>query len=175
MGTKQIRMQHTELQAPVELSEWQAFVRSADPEVAFQDYLTLFEGPARFTITDELNRIVDDFRPASRDAVYAVLGEEIYALWIDPLHNYLAVVCTKASGDPEDATLIMCYGKDGPDLPRESPGGAAAPAEPDPVRDDDGRPPDPMLDLSDMDRFHRAAASGELADILTQMARRAPK
>lgn len=34
---------------------------------------------------------------------------------------------------------------------------------------------EPMPDLSDMDRVHQGAASGQLADILTRIARRAPK
>lgn len=100
----------------------------------------------------------------------------------------MAIVCTKASGDPEDATLIMSYSKGGPDLPRGSPGGEAASGEPNPVRDGGGELPDnvmtweecvwkriPMPDLSDMDRVHQVAASGQLADILTRIARRAPK
>lgn len=66
-------MQHAELLMPVALSEWQAFLRAADPQVTFQDYRTLFEGPAAFAITDELNQIVQDFGPASRVAIYAVL------------------------------------------------------------------------------------------------------
>ena len=180
-------MQHTELRAPVALSEWQAFLRAADRQVAFQDFRTLFEGPTAFTITDELNQIVEDFGPTSRDAVYAVLDEEIYAVWIDPYHNYLAIVCTKASGDPEDATLIMSYGRRDPDLPPESPSSAAS-GEPSAVRDNKDESPNnvvtweegvwesnPMPNLSDMDRMHEAAASGELADSLIQLASRAPK
>jgi hypothetical protein len=181
-------MQHTELQAPAALSEWQAFLRAADSQVTFQDYRTLFEGPAPFTITDELRQIVEDFGPASREAVYALLGKEIYAVWIDPFHNYVAIVCTKAGGDPEDATLIMCYSKADAELPRESPGSEAASGEPNPVRDDGSELADnvmtweecvwkriPMPDLSDMDRVHAVAAGDQLSDIFVRLASRAPK
>lgn len=153
-------MQHTELQTPVELAEWQAFLMGADPPVTFQDYRTLYEGPTRFTITDELNQIVDDFRPASCDAVYAVLGEEIYAVWIDPLHNYLAVRFT------EDEALIICYSKAEPDPPRESPSSTTS-VQSRPARDDESELPHnvvsfeeralrskPASDLSDVDRVH---------------------
>ena len=176
-------MQHTELQAPVALSEWQALLRAVDHQVAFQDYRTLFEGPAAVTITGELNQIIEDFEPSSREAVYAVLGNEIYAVWIDPFHNYLAIVCTKASGDPEDATLIMSYSKGDPELPAQSPGSAAS-EEPHPACDNGGKLPDnvmtwqepiPMPDVSDMYRVHQVAESEELTDLLTQIVSRAPK
>ena len=161
-------MKHTELQAPVALSDWQAYLRAVDPAVIFQDYQTLYEGPTRFTVTDELNQIVEDFGSASHEAVYAVLGEEIYAVWIDPFHNYLAVVCTKASGDPEDATLIMCYdSKRGPHISRELPGNVTTWEEG--VWSRIQKP-----DLSDMDRVHQAAATDQLSDLFVRIASRAP-
>lgn len=101
-----------------------------------------------------------------------VLGDEIYAVWIDPFHNYLAIVCAKASGDLADATLIMSYSKADSAPGAESLGGAAVAGEAHPVRDGGGEPPNnvmtweecvwrriPTPDLSDMDRVHQVRAA----------------
>lgn len=81
----------------------------------------------------------------------------------------MAIVFTKASGDPEDATLIMCYdSKRGPHISRELPDNVTTWEE--------GvwrRIQTP--DLSDIDRVHQAAATDQLTDLFVRIASRAPK
>jgi hypothetical protein len=69
-----------------------------------EHYARTFKGSVQ--ITDELKNIVDDFGVTSHEAIFAVRNDTIEGVWFDPLHNYIATVFTKASGDAEDCVLI---------------------------------------------------------------------
>jgi hypothetical protein len=100
-------MQHVQLDTPLSLEDWQSFVHAWESATEFHDYEFAFEGIAPLTITDELKQILEDFGARGRQAVFAVRYATIEAFWLDPLHNYVAIVCTKASGDAEDCVLTM--------------------------------------------------------------------
>jgi hypothetical protein len=103
-------MQHLKLTKPFSRKEWQSFLSAADPATSFQDYTSAFGGACRFNITAELRQIVDDFGPQSHRARYAIRNGMIESVWIDDYHHYLAIVFSKASGDPEDTVLVQSVG-----------------------------------------------------------------
>jgi hypothetical protein len=100
-------MQHVQIDSPLSLEDWQSFVHDWDFATAFRDYGFAFQEAQPLTITDELKQILDDFGAQGRNAVFAVRHGTVEGFWLDPLHNYVAIVCTKASGDPEDCVLTM--------------------------------------------------------------------
>ena len=59
---------------------------------------------------DQVGAAVRELHDQCRDAVYAVRNGMIEAVWLDPFHNYMAIVFTKASGDDEDFVLIGSIG-----------------------------------------------------------------
>ena len=99
-------MQHLELTSPVPLETWQAVLRGTDSATIFQAYAQTFQGSRQFNITIELQRIIDAFRDQSLTAIYSVRHGMIEGVWIDPLHNYIATVFSKATGNDDDAVLI---------------------------------------------------------------------
>jgi hypothetical protein len=99
-------VQHLELTSPVSIETWQAVLRGADSATIFQSYAQTFQGPQQFGVTTELRQIIDDFGDGSLGAVFSIRRGMIEAVWIDPLHNYIATVFSKATGDDEDVVLI---------------------------------------------------------------------
>jgi hypothetical protein len=99
-------MQHLELTSPVLLEAWQAVLRGVDSATLFQTYAQTFQGSRQFSITTELQQLIDDFGAESATAIYAVRHGMVEGVWIDHLHNYIATVFSKVSGDDEDAVLI---------------------------------------------------------------------
>jgi hypothetical protein len=99
-------MQHLELTSPVGLEAWQEVLRGADSATVFQDHARTFHGPRHFNITNELKQLIDDFGAQSLTAIFSVRNGMVEGVWIDPLHNYIATVFSKATGDDEDAVLI---------------------------------------------------------------------
>lgn len=100
-------MHHLTLRKPFSCREWQSFLSKVDAATSFHDYTFAFGGACRFSITAELQQIVDDFGPQSHGAMYAVRNGMIESVWIDDYHDYIAIVFSKASGDPEDAVLVQ--------------------------------------------------------------------
>lgn len=100
-------MQHLKLTKPYSCMEWQSFLSAVDPATSFHDYTFAFGGAFRFKVTVELQQIVDDFGPQSHGATYAIRNGMIESVWIDDYHHYIAIVFSKASGDPEDAVLVQ--------------------------------------------------------------------
>ena len=100
-------MQHLKLTKPFTCTEWESFLSALDPATSFHDYTFAFGGLCRFSITAELRQIVDDFGPQSHGATYAIRNGMIESVWIDDYHHYIAILFTKASGDPEDAVLVQ--------------------------------------------------------------------
>jgi hypothetical protein len=100
--------QHVQRSTPLGLDIWVDIMMSTLGATA-----TFHRGRPALHITDELSRLLDDFGDQCRDAVYAVRNGMIEAVWLDPFHNYVAIVFTKASGDDEDCVLIGSIG-DGP-------------------------------------------------------------
>jgi hypothetical protein len=97
-----------QLDRPLELADWQAMFRAMDGDATtFHAHATAFAGN---DITEELQCVLAHFGDRCARAVYAVRNGTIEAVWIDAHHNYVAIVCTKASGDPEDCVLIQSIG-----------------------------------------------------------------
>ena len=97
-----------QLDRPLELDDWQAMLRAMDGDATtFHAHATAFAGNG---ITDELQCVLAHFGDHCATAVYAVRNGTIEAVWIDARHNYVAIVFTKASGDPEDCVLIQSIG-----------------------------------------------------------------
>jgi hypothetical protein len=106
--TKVAKKQHVQRSTPLSLDIWMDMMMSTLGATA-----TFHRGRPPLHITEELSRLLDDFGDQCRDAVYAVGNGMIEAVWLDPFHNYTAIVFTKASGDDEDCVLIGSIG-DGP-------------------------------------------------------------
>jgi len=106
--TKVAQNRHVQRSTPLGLENWIDIMTSTLGATA-----TFYRGRPALLITDELSRLLDDFGDQCRDAVYAVRNGMIEAVWLDPFHNYMAIVFTKASGDHEDCVLIGSIG-DGP-------------------------------------------------------------
>jgi hypothetical protein len=108
--TKVAQNKHVQRSTPLGLDIWIDMMMST-----LGDTATFHRGRPALHITDELSRLLDDFGDQCRDAdaVYAVSNGMIEAVWLDPFHNYTAIVFTKASGDDEDCVLIGSIG-DGP-------------------------------------------------------------
>lgn len=121
-GSEKIRvkpMQHLELRHPLALDTWRNTLLGADSGTSFHTHDSALKAAHGFGITPEFKRIIDDFGEQARAGIYAVRKRMIEAVWIDPFHNYMAVVFTKAGGDPEDVvlTLSLC-----PDEPKHQAG-----------------------------------------------------
>lgn len=99
-------MQHLELTSPVTLETWQAVLRGTDSATIFQDHARTFQGSHQFNITIKLRQIIDDFGAQSLTAIFSVRHGMVEGVWIDPLHNYIATVFSKATGDDDDVVLI---------------------------------------------------------------------
>ena len=106
--TEVAQNQHTQRSTPLGLDIWVDIMMSTLGTTA-----TFHRGRPALHITDELSRLLDDFGEQCHDAVYAVRSGMIEAVWLDPFHNSMAIVFTKASGDDEDCVLIGSIG-DGP-------------------------------------------------------------
>ncbi len=102
-------MRHLLLTSPVTLETWQSVLRGTDSATIFQDYAQTFQGSRQFNITIELQRIIDDFGIQSLTAIYSVRHGMVEGVWIDPLHNYIATVFSKATGDDDDVVLINSF------------------------------------------------------------------
>ncbi len=97
-----------ELDRPLDLADWQAMFRAMDGDATtFHAHATAFAG---HDITEELQRVLAHFGDRCARAVYAVRNGMVEGAWIDEWHNYIAIVFTKASGDPEDCVLIQSIG-----------------------------------------------------------------
>jgi len=102
-------MQHTQLERPVSLELWQEVLSEMDSATGFHDHAFAFEGPQPLNITAELKEILEDFGPQRFTAVFAVRHGMVEAVWFDPVHNYLAIVFSKATGDEDDFVMINSF------------------------------------------------------------------
>jgi hypothetical protein len=105
-------MADSKLQKRITLSSWEEFMRDLDGTTTFHDYHSAFEGSQPFAITRELMKVLDQFGGQSRTAVFAVRKGRVDAFWLDDFHNHLAVVHSKASGDPFDGVAILSLSKE---------------------------------------------------------------
>ena len=99
-------MQHLELTSTVSLKTWQSALQGTDATFVFQDHAQTFQTSRTFGISTELKKVVDDFGGQSEAAIFAIRYGMIEGVWVDPLHNYIAIVFSKAKGDDEDVVLI---------------------------------------------------------------------
>jgi hypothetical protein len=97
-------------QKRITLNSWLEFMRDLDAATTFHDYRSAFEGARPFAITRELKEVLDQFSAQSRTATFAVRKGRVEAFWLDEFHNHMAVVHSKASGDPCDAVAILSLG-----------------------------------------------------------------
>ncbi len=100
-------MQHVQLNTALSLEDWQRLVRDCDSATTFRDHGFAFQGARSLSITEELKQIFEDFGTQGLKAVFAVRHGIVEGFWLDPLHNYMAIVCSQVSGDPEDCVLTM--------------------------------------------------------------------
>src|SRR5215469_12850384 len=91
---------HSKPQKCISLNSWLEFMRDLDAATTFHDYRSAFESAHPFAITRELKEVLDQFSTQSRTATFAMRKGRVEAFWLDESHNYLAVVHSKASGDP---------------------------------------------------------------------------
>jgi hypothetical protein len=99
---------HTETERPITPECWQSWLRDVDATTTFHEYASAFRGSLKISI--ELQQLLDDFGQQTQEAVFAVRRGVVEGVWLDLYHNYLAVVFTKASGDPADCVLINSLG-----------------------------------------------------------------
>ena len=99
-------MQHVRVENPISSEKWQKFMLGVEPEITFHNHVSAFQGPQRVNIADKLKQILDDFGAQGLTAVFAVRHGMVEGLWIDPNHNYLATVFSKATGDDDDFVMI---------------------------------------------------------------------
>ena len=102
------RPQHCETERPITLECWQGWLLDVDATTTFHEYPSTLRGALR--ISNELQRLVDDFGEQTLEAVFAVRHGIVEGVWLDLHHNYVATIFTKASGDPEDCVLINSLG-----------------------------------------------------------------
>jgi len=99
-------MLHLQLASPVALEAWQEVPRGTNSATIFQNHARTFHGLHQFNITIELKQIIDDFGAQIPTAIFWVRNGMGEGVWIDPLHNYIAAVYSKATGDDEDVVMI---------------------------------------------------------------------
>jgi hypothetical protein len=95
---------HVQLDIPLNLEERPRLMRICDSATAFRDYGFAFEEAQRVNIRDELKQMLDDFGTQGLKAAFPV-RHGIVEGWLDPLHNYVAIACTRTSGDTERCVL----------------------------------------------------------------------
>jgi hypothetical protein len=100
--------QHCETEWPITLEYWQSWLRDVNATTTFHGYPSAFRGGLK--ITNELQRLLDDFGEQTQQGVFAVRHGIVEGVWLDLHHNYVATVFTKASGDPKDCVLINSIG-----------------------------------------------------------------
>ncbi len=83
-------------------------MRRVDSDTTFHDYAAAFQHPVR--VPDRLQEILNDFGDQIWTATFAVRNGLLEGVWIDPHHNYIATVFSKASGDDDDFVMINSIG-----------------------------------------------------------------
>jgi hypothetical protein len=96
---------HGELTPPVQLEQsvslnvWQQILSAVGSGTTFHDHVSTFQGSQPVNITDELKRILDHFGTDGLTAMFAIWNGIVEGVWLDPFHNYIATVLSKARGD----------------------------------------------------------------------------
>jgi hypothetical protein len=86
-------------------SNWHTFEGAT-----FSDYHAVFETAQPCTIAARLKEILDEFGQQGHAAVFSVWRHDVAGFWVDPLHNYLGIHFSKASGDEFDGVLVNSIG-----------------------------------------------------------------
>ena len=94
------------LENPVTLEEWQQILSAVDSATTFHDHATTFKGSQAVRIPDDLQKILDQFGREVQTATFAVRHGLIEGAWLDPFHNYIETVFSKATGDDDDFVMI---------------------------------------------------------------------
>jgi hypothetical protein len=83
-------------------------MRRVDSDTSFYDHTTAFQHPV--LVPDRLQEILDDFGDQILTATFAIRNGLVEGVWIDPHHNYIATVFSKATGDDDDFVMINSIG-----------------------------------------------------------------
>jgi len=100
--------QHVRSEKPIPSEVWIDFMRHLDSDTTFHDHAAAFQHPVR--VPDRLREIIDDFGDQARTAIFAIRNGLVEGVWIDPHHNYMATVFSKATGDDDDFVMINSIG-----------------------------------------------------------------
>jgi NAD-dependent deacetylase len=94
------------LENPVTLEKWQQILSAVDSATTFHDHATTFKGSQAVRLSDDLQKILDQFGKEVQTATFAVRHGLVEGAWLDPFHNYIATVFSKATGDDDDFVVI---------------------------------------------------------------------
>jgi hypothetical protein len=103
-------MGHVTLPKPFALEIWQEVLQKVDPDTTFHDYRTVFEGPRPHAIAARMKEILEEFGIDGQKAVFSVRGDDVTGFWVDPFHNYVATVFSRAKGDEFDDVMVNSIG-----------------------------------------------------------------
>jgi hypothetical protein len=95
-----------QIEKPVSLEVWQEILSAVDSGTTFHDHVSTFQGSQAVNIPDELKKILDHFGTQGLTAVFAVRHGIVEGVWLDPFHNSIATIFSKASGDDDDIVMI---------------------------------------------------------------------
>jgi len=101
-------VQHVRSERPISSEMWVDILRGVDSETTFHDHTTTFQTPV--VVPDRLQKIIDDFGDHILTATFAIRNGLVEGVWIDPHHNYIATVFSKATGDDDDFVMINSIG-----------------------------------------------------------------
>ena len=94
------------LESPVSLEIWQQILSAVDSATTFHDHATTFKGSQAARIPDDLQKILDQFGKEVQTATFAVRHSLVEGAWLDPFHNYITTVFSKATSDDDDFVMI---------------------------------------------------------------------